>query len=448
MKKKLLFVPVLALGILTFWLLGRGDRGPEKVPETETARRVRVLAAPKLDVVPRAIGFGVVRPGRVWDAVPEVGGRVVEQDPRLRAGNIIKKDAVLVRIDRSDYDLEVAQAESQILSIEVQREQLEVRRKTMEASLEIEVRSLELVEAEFERVRKLVERESLAQSALDKEERNVLTQRARVQEIRNSLLLVVPERKVLDVQHSIEQTRLAKAKLNVARTVIRAPFDCRIGTVEVERDQVVQKGQRLFSADSIATSEVTAQFPMMGIGQVFPAADAPIDATGDGIEALLRMGLSATVRLETGANTVTWDAQVTRVEGIDAQTRTVGVVVAVEGSYRAVRPGTRPPLVRGLYVEVVLRGPPREGLVVVPRSAVRYGAVSIVGADNRLESRPVEVAFVQSSFAAVKSGLSGGEAIVLSDVYPAVAGMLLDPEPDDAAEASLREDATGRTRMQ
>ena len=113
----------------------------------------------KLDVVPRAIGFGVVRPGRVWDAVPEVGGRVVEQDPRLRAGNIIKKDAVLVRIDRSDYDLEVAQAESQILSIEVQREQLDVRRKTMEASLEIEVRSLELVEAEFERVRKLVERE-------------------------------------------------------------------------------------------------------------------------------------------------------------------------------------------------------------------------------------------------------------------------------------------------
>lgn len=447
MKKKLLFIPVLGLGVLAFWLLGRGDRGPQKVPDTEAARRVRVIAAPTLEVVPRAIGFGVVRPGRVWNAVPEVGGRIVEKDPRLRAGNIIPKDTLLVRIDRSDYDLEVAQAQSQIRSIEVQIEQLDVRRQTMQASLAIEERSLKLVEAEFERVRKLVERESLAASNLDKEERNVLTQSARVQEIRNNLQLVAPELKVLEVQRGIEQTRFAKAKLNVERTVIRAPFDCRLGAVDVERDQVVQKGQQLFSADSIATSEVTAQFPMMGIAQVFPAGDAPIDATSDGINALLSMGLSAKVRLDTGPNTVLWDAKVTRVEGIDAQTRTVGVVVAVEGSYRAVRPGTRPPLVRGMYVEVVMRGRPRKGLVVVPRSALHSGHVYVVGEDKRLRTRPVTIAFVQAGFAVVSAGLAGGESIVLSDVYPAVSGMLLDPEADEAAAAALEADATGKTRM-
>jgi len=446
-KKKLLFVPVLALGILAFWLLGRGNSGPQKIPEVELARRVRILAAPRIDVVPRAIGFGVVRPGRVWNAVPEVSGRIVERAPRLKTGNIIKAGTILVRIDRDDYALEVAQAESQIQSIEAQTEQLNVRKTTMEASLLIEERSLELVRSELERVRKLVERESLAASNLDKEERNVLAQQARVQEIRNNLLLVDPDRRVLQVQKSIEQTRLAKAKLNVERTVIRAPFDCRIGAVDVERDQVVQKGQQLFSADSIATSEVTAQFPMSGIGQVFPAGDAPIDASAGGLDALLRMGLSAKVRLEAGPHTVEWDATVTRVEGIDAQTRTVGVVVSVEGSYREVRPGTRPPLVRGMYVEVVLRGPARKGLVVVPRSALHSGHVYVMGKDNRLETRPVEIAFVQASFAVVRAGLSGNEQVVLSDLYPAVSGMLLDAEQDDEAARALQADATGLTRM-
>jgi multidrug efflux pump subunit AcrA (membrane-fusion protein) len=445
--KKLLFIPALAIGVIAFVLLSRSARGPQKVPEQEAARRVRVVSAPKVDVVPRAIGYGVVRPGRVWQAVPEVGGRIIEKAPRLLEGNIIKAGTVLLRIDESDYKLEVAQAEAQIQSIAAQLEQLDAKEKTLRASLTIEQRSLELAQTEFKRVQVLIERKSIAAAELEKEERNVLAQRARVQELENSLSLIEPDRRVLQVQDVAEQARLKKAQLAVQRTTIRAPFDCRISDVSVEQDQVVQKGQVLCSADSIATSEVTAQFPMVGVAQVFPAGDAPIDATSDGIEALLRMGLSAIVRLRTGPRAVAWDATVTRVEGIDPDTRTLGVVVSVAGSYEKVRPGIRPPLVRGFYVEVELRGPARKDLVVVPRSAVHANQVYLVDADNRLERRPVEIAFVQSRIAAVRKGLDGGESVVASDVYPAVAGALLDPEKDEELEASLRADAKGETEV-
>ncbi|MEM9379441.1 MAG: efflux RND transporter periplasmic adaptor subunit [Planctomycetota bacterium] len=446
MRKKLLFIPVLAVGVLGLFLLVRRGSDPELVEERELARSVRVLEVPRLDVLPRVVGFGVVRPERVWQAVPEVAGRIVEMDDRLREGNIFKEGAVLLKIDRSDYDLEVAEAEAQIASLDAEIEQLDARIQTLEASLAIEKEALALAEVERGRVKVLVDKDSLPAANLDEQSRIVLTQSARVQEVENSLTMAGPDRKVLETNRVLQETRLQKARLNVERTTIRAPFDCRMGEVSIERDQVVQKGQAMFSADSIARSEVTAQFPMMGLASVFPIVDAPIDATQGDPEALLKLGLSGTVRLTNGRRSFEWDAEVVRVEGIDSQTRTVGLVVSVEGSYREVRPSEKPPLVRGMYVEVEVRGLPRRGTVVVPRSAMHSGRVHLVDEANRMEVRPIEVGFVQSGFASILAGLDGGERLVLTDLVPAVGGMLLDPEIDEEADASLTADATGQAR--
>jgi hypothetical protein len=441
-KRKLVAVPILAIGVVVFWAMTRGARGPERVPEQEEARRVRIIAAPKLDVIPRAVGYGTVRPGRSWKAVPEVGGRIIEMNPQLREGIILKKDTILVRIDSGDYDLEVVQAESQILSIDAQTEQLDARSRTVSASLTIEEASLKLSKGERNRVKKLVEKGSLTQAQLDQEERQVLAQTARVQEIKNTLELIGPDRKVLQTKRALEVARLQMAERNVLRTVIRAPFACRVGPVHIEEDSVVQKGQEIFSADSIATSEVTGQFVTSRLSQVFAARDTPIDPSGDMAEVLKQLGLSAVVRLHSGKRQIEWKAEVTRVEGVDSQTRTTGIVVAVKGTYAMIRPGTRPPLVRGMYVEVFLSGPARPGLVIVPRSAIHSGHVYLVDSENRLERRAIKVEFVQSSFAAIASGLNGGEQVVLSDVYPAVAGMLLDPEIDEDSAALLAAEAT------
>ncbi len=445
--RKLLFLPAIALGVIAFVLMARNAKTPERAPVREVARRVRVIEVPALDLVPRVVGFGVVRPGRVWQAMPEVTGRVVEMDERLREGNIFKKDALLLRIDRSDYDIEVAEADAQLLSLAAELGQLDARRNTLELSLAIEQQSLELTKSERDRIALLVERKSIPAATLDAEKRKVLTQTARVQEIQNGLSLVEPDREVLEAKKSIQQTRRDKALLNVGRTTIRAPFDCRIGEVLVELDQVVQKGGGMFSADSIATSEVTAQVPLVGVGHVFPVSEVSIDATQGLQQALLDMGLSAKVRLQNGQRIFEWDASVTRIEGIDPQTRTVGIVVSVEGSYEHVRPATQPPLVRGMYVEVVVRGKPRPGAIVVPRSALHSGRVYVIDGESRLAVREVEVGVVQSGFATIRAGLKAGETIVLSDVMPAVPGMLLDPETDESAAQELAADATGRTSM-
>jgi len=113
----------------------------------------------------------------------------------------------------------------------------------------------------------------------------------------------------------------------------------------------------------------------------------------------------------------------------------VGVIVAVENPYGAVQPGVRPPLTKGMFVETIVLGRPRDDVIAVPRAAVRDGVVFLMDEESRLRRQAVEVAAVQGQLAIVSDGLSGGEVLVLSDVAPAIDGMLLDGTPVDENQA-------------
>jgi multidrug efflux pump subunit AcrA (membrane-fusion protein) len=136
---------------------------------------------------------------------------------------------------------------------------------------------------------------------------------------------------------------------------------------------------------------------------------------------------------------------VDRVAGlIDPQTQTLGVVVVVDKPYEKARPGQRPPLVRNTFVEVELRKRPKGKAVVVPTSALHDGKVHVLDRDSRLEIRPFKTLFVQGGAAAIGKGLEAGEILVVSDLVPAAAGMLLDPINDEKAMKRLKMEATGQ----
>ena len=450
MIKKLLFLPVVGLGVLAVVLLMSGRQDARMRPDAEMPVTVRVLEVPRVDVRPRALGYGLARPGRVWQAVPQVGGRIVELSPKIREGNFVLKDALLVKIDRSDYDLEVAASQARLAALRAQVEETTAREATIQATLVIEERSLVLAEAEVSRIRSLVEKESIAEADLDKEMRNALSQRQRVQEMKNNLSLLPPQRAVLEAQIEQEKAVLSRAELAVERTEIRAPFALRIGPVQVEQDQVVQAGQVLFQADGIDRSEVTAWLPLRGLRGVLTAGTAnvaaldPQDLVDDPAS---KLGLESVVRMVAATDRISWPAEVVRIRGIDSKTRTLGLDVAVEKPYENFVPGTRPPLARGMYVEVEIRAPLRKDEVVVPRSALHDEHVYLVDGEKRLRRRKVELGFLQSGFVIVREGLEGGETLVLSDVVPAVDGMLLDPQDDAAALEGLKADAAGRTTV-
>ena len=123
-------------------------------------------------------------------------------------------------------------------------------------------------------------------------------------------------------------------------------------------------------------------------------------------------------------------------------------MVAVDDPYKHAVPGERPPLAPGMFCEVELRAKPRSNQVVVPRTVIRNRHVYVLNKENRLESRQVEIAFAQGGFASIKSGLTPGERLVVSDPTPAVEGMLVEPTLDETLLQSLIAEAEGEVPLQ
>jgi RND family efflux transporter MFP subunit len=443
--KKLLIIPAALLGVAVLALLVRGREGPEQAPPSEQVRTVRVIAAPRVEVVPRAVGYGYVTPAMVWEAVAEVSGRIVEVHPKLNRGETLPAGAMLLKIDPTDYRLAIAQIEANIRSTRANLAELAVRESNTRASLGIEESVLRLSEKDLERKRELLKRGNVSQAAVDQEERNVLANAQSVQALRNTLNLVPAERDALVATLAVYEAQLEAARRDLERTVIFAPFDGRIAEVNVELAQFAKEGQVLLVADSIDVAEVAAQFPIDKFRSLLPRDVGERRLTMADMDRLPELlGLSATVRLRAGDFTVEWEARFTRIsDTIDPETRTVGVIVAVDEPYTQAIPGVRPPLVKNMYVEVDLRGRPLAARPVIPRSALVGDEVFIVGDDNRLEKRKVIVSLLQTNFVAVGEGLEEGEWVVVSDLAPAIEGMLLDPVLDEALAERIAAEARG-----
>lgn len=424
--RKLLILPPIVLGVLVLLWMAGGREPPAKAERSEPVRTVRVIEAPLLELIPKAEGYGPVRPARVWIAVAQVAGRIVEIHPKLRDGEILPQGTLLVRIDPTDYALALNQAQAELAELKVQED-------NAQASLAIEERNLSLARQDLERQRKLVRQGTASQSSVDEAERVVLSIRTAVQALRNTLALIPTQRRVLE-------TKVARARRDLERTEIRAPFTLRVADLAIEAEQYVGVNQALFEGDDVARVEVEAQFALSTLRRLFigrPRLELDITRLGEQLPEAV--GLDPLVRLDLGNHVAEWQAEFVRFsDNVDPQTRSIGVVVAVDRPFDKIEPGYRPPLSKGMFVQVVLRGKSQAPRLVIPRNAVRYGMVYVADADDRLRQRPVEVLFSQGAYSVIASGLIPGERVVVSDLIPAVSGMLLRPQIDEKLSTQLR----------
>jgi RND family efflux transporter MFP subunit len=424
-------LPPVLIGILVLILAAGGREPPQRVERGETSHPVRVVEALQVDLVPEAEGYGEVRPARVWAAVAQVAGRIVEIHPQLRDGEILPAGTLLLRIDPVDYELKLAQAQAELAELDVQAQ-------NNQASLALDQRNLRLAQRERERLADLAAKGTASQSALDSAERAVINARTAVQNTENTLALLPTRRRLLEA-------RATQAERDLANTVLRAPFDLRVADLAVEQDQYVGIGQTLFRGDSTDRVEIVAQFAMASLRRLFAGQERRIPSVAEMQTDLAEFtGFRPVVRMDLGGTVAEWPAEFVRFsDQVDPATRTLGVVVAVDRPLDLVIPGRRPPLSKGMFVQVLIRGRVQPERVVIPRAALRAGQVHLVGAEDRLHMRPVEVAFTQGPLAVVGTGVAAGDRVVLSDLVPAVEGMRLAPRTDESVQAILAAAAQG-----
>jgi RND family efflux transporter MFP subunit len=447
--KTWLVLPPVILGIILFNVLVKSKKPPGQVEAKERIRAVRVIKAPVINVLPRAIAYGYVTPSQTWDAVAEVSGRIVEIHNALKKGNFVKKGQLLLKIDPVTYGLAKDRGKANVQNIDAQLKELEQRKNNTERLLVIEKKSLKLSAQELERKRDLFNKGYISKSDLEKEEKSYLAQQSSVNNLQNTLDLVPAQRKSLVAQKRSGISSLTDYQLNLGKTEIRAPFDCRISAVHVEKDQYAGPGTVLVVAEGIDSVEIAVKITPRSFSKLLPRVNNIIDLQSMDMNAIRKaIGISAIVRLPFFKKNVFWQGTFSRTsESIDISTGALTVYVTVDDPYKNFIPGIKPPLVKNMYCEVELSGRPVPEKIVIPHHALHDKHVYLVNKNNRLEIRPITILWQQGEVVVVKNGLQNGEQVIVTDLSPAISGMLLKPVDDMALLAQLKQVASGEIKI-
>lgn len=441
LKLVLITLPLVAIGVgvLAFFIATRPP--PQRAELVERATAVRVITAQVRPVTPAIVGFGLVNPARTYEAIAQVGGTVDYVNPALQKGAILPAGSVLLRLSPSDFNLAIAQAKANIRAAEARLDELAISEQNQTAALAIETEVLALNATELVRAEALFVAGTASQSARDAARAAHLAQRQKVQGIKSTLALFPTQRAVQSEQIAVYQASLETAVLNLARTELTLPFAARVASSSVEAGQFLRAGQTAATLDGIERAEIEAQVSVTALRGLLQSARPesvalPLDPTLM-TEVLRGLGLSAVVHLRLGQDNLIWSATVDRIsDTIDQRTGAMGVIVQVDRAYAGAEPGNRPPLTKGMFVEVVLSTPPIHG-IVVPRSALRDGQLLVADAENRLRKVPVTPRLVQGGIAVITDGIGEGSRIVVSAPSPAMPGMLLEVTEDTALIARL-----------
>lgn len=369
---------ILLLGFGLMRLLIGLRQSPEKQARPESGILVEVLPVASVAYPVRVSATGTIQPEREITLTPQVGGRVVWKADNFVPGGFFAAGDLLFRIEPVDYELALARAQATL------------------AKAETELAT------------------TANRAAIARQEWEALNPGAGEPD---PLVVFEPQLKEARGNLAAAHADLAQAQLNLARTELRAPFNCRVRSEQIDIGQYVKDGSGVAMLVGTDRAEVVVPLPLAEL--------AWLDIPGRNEQ---RRGAAALIGLEVAGRKYQWQGAVVRSLGeADPLGRMLRVVVEIDDPYNLQSAAAnKPDLVPGMFVEVALAGTTLKQVTVLPRRAVREnGVVWLVDENNRLRLREVEVVRAERDQVVVKNGLAPGDRVVLTDIVGAAAGMLL-----------------------
>lgn len=387
--RAVLFAVIISAGVGAFFLLASGKTEAKRKPVSARETVVEVIQSSGTEQRALVSAMGTVIPDRSVTLSPEVGGRIVAQHKNLVQGGRFKKNQIMVRIDDRDYDLALAQQQANLAS----------------ASMNLAVEQGRKVVAE--------------------REWNLIQEEVRPTEQGRKLAL--REVHLDNAQAAVNGAKsgLEKARLNLDRTVLRAPFNAVVTDEFVDVGQVVAPGTRIATLVDSDRFLVRVAVPMDRLSWIkIPGLSG-------------KEGSPARITQKVGAGeSVRRSGRVIRLLGdLDPVGKMARVLVEVDnplggGNDEDVRDL---PLLLGAYVSVEIEGPMLDDIVVLPRLALREDNRVWVKAGDKLSIRNVDVVWSNQNSVFVKGDLAPGEDVITSRIGAPVEGMKLRLEDEGSS---------------
>ena len=384
-----LVVIVLAVGAAVLLVKMKPKAQRAEVKPTVVAVDVVTVEAETINA--QLYANGTVRAAQEVTLSPEVSGRLTYVSDALVEGGRVKRGQLLARIDPTDYEI----------AVEVE-------------TLRVEQADVEIV---LEKGRGDVARREY--NALSKAGAKAM----------NALALREPQMKKAQSAKKSAEVALRRAEKNLERTSIYAPFNALVTRESIERGGVVSPGMQLATLIGTDAFWIEAQVP---------TGKLPLLAIPDGTDPKAR-GAKVHVVQELGEDgaRVEREGRVVRLAGrLDAESRTATVIVEVTAPLAA--QDGEIPLFPDAFVTVGLEGEAAQNVVKVPERALSERRFVHVVDDGKLRRVDVQVGWRTPAGVYLRSGLEGGEQVIVSPLSNPLDGMAVSVRRDLAKTTAAK----------
>ncbi|MBL4870654.1 MAG: efflux RND transporter periplasmic adaptor subunit [Robiginitomaculum sp.] len=357
--------------IIAFIIFSSILKGMKKEPEIKKRKSpiLAVLATPAVsDTVQLTVTVqGETRPRTEIDLVPEVAGKIVYVSPKFLTGGLFNKGDVLYRIDPADYKVAIIKSNAAIA-----RAQQVLIREQAEGDIALQ------------------DWQDLGQGQA------------------SDLTLRKPQ--LLEAQANLQsaQADLENARLRLARTDVKAPFDGRVREKLADLGQYINPGSKLGRIFSTDVAEIRLALSDADLSRL----NLPIAFVAKSRASAPKVHFSTII----GGKLREWDGHIMRTASTyDTQTRSLFAIAEVVDPYGKGAATGGYPLAPGLFVDAQIAGKTMENIIVIPRDGLRpENKIYVVNKDGIAESRNAGVLDVNPNRAVIASGLSVGELVILS----------------------------------
>ena len=321
-NRQLLLVVFIIVGAVMLSRVFSNSRQVLHISEEESRLPVSVVSVQKGAHAVAITTTGRVAPRNTVGLTPQVSGRVLWVDDSLYSGGYFKANAVLFRIEQSDYLNEKAKEQAAVAKAET--------------SLALEQAEADAALAEW----RGLNGELLAPPLVSRE----------------------PQIAQVKAELAAARARLAQAELNLSRTEYSLPFDGRVISSSLELGDYLQAGQSYGQLYNQEALEIVLSLPKNDLPWISQPGQVDIAITFDALNTHRQHSLKGKI-LRIGAS-------------LDETTRFQQVVI---------KPIDDGDLLPGMLTRVVLQSTPVPDTWALPLAALQAGGtIWLVDDDKRL----------------------------------------------------------------
>jgi RND family efflux transporter MFP subunit len=375
-KRSFLVIGLIVAALVISALLGKMKPPPQKKEASIVELIVETMTLEEHTVAFEIRSQGTVNPGMETVLSAEVAGTITRISPKFVAGGVFKEGEELLQIDPTNYRVAAKQAEALLAQRQI----------------------------EYDGAKKLKAQGYRAES-----------------ELASAAAAL-----------ALAQSELVRANRNLERTSIRLPYAGIVRAKEVDLGQYVNPGSRLGVTFAIDYAEV--RLPLADVDLAF----VELPSVADVARTPEVQGPHVTLTAIQLGKPTSWDARIVRTEGVvDEKSRVTYVVARIDDPY-AMNPDHRlhQPLPMGTFVQASIEGTVVEGVVRLPRSAVRgNGQVIFIDEEDKLRIRSVEVLRADADYAYVIGGAKAGDRISITAIESPINGLKVQTVDTPAGES-------------